>query len=246
MDIAIMSNLVRELTDTNDTDFPNTRLLPFFNAVKDDLFSYLITGVDENYNWDIWETKTVSDQSEYTLPEAASDSEWSLKINGIWVNYDGDTYPDGTYKYTKAKRVKLSNLQEDWNYYKNYQSQSNPIYFIADKSIFLAPIPSTWEAGDKKLQLKGIRSIVDYTVDTVEGEIGLPSYLHMTLVQGVLPFVHKAEWRKDEASFEQKEYIEMRDSAVLKFSNRDQWPYYMSYPCDKNVNDYEITTDNLN
>lgn len=236
MDAVWILNMSRELTNVNDTDFSNTRLLPFLNQVKNDLFSYMITWVNEDWNWNIWTTNSVIYQSEYVLPEAASDTEWNLKINWVSINYNGETFEDWSFKYIKAKEVKLTNLPYSWNFYKNNQSADTPIYYVADKSIFIAPHPK--EAGSKRIELKWIKSIADYTAFTTEANIKIPLYLHDILVQWVLPYIHRAEWRKDEASFEQKEYETKRDLAVKKFISRVQAPYYMSYPWDKTDNDY--------
>jgi len=76
MDYPGMATMANELSDTNSTDYSPTRLLPFFNAVKDDLWSYIITSIKGKYNWDIWTVdNTVVNQSEYVIPAAASDTE---------------------------------------------------------------------------------------------------------------------------------------------------------------------------
>lgn len=243
MNASEIFSMARELTHTNSTDFSDSRLLPFLNQVKNDLFSYIITWVSEDWNWDIWKTTSVDGQSEYVLPEAASDTQWNLKISWVSVNYDWETFPDWSYKYIKAKLVRLWSLPENWNYYVNYQSKDNPIYYIADKSIFIAPTPSSTEAWANRIELKWIKSIVDYTTTTTEPNIKIPLYLHDVLVQGVLPYIHRAEWRKDEASFEEKKYREDRDLAVKKFSDRNISPYYMNYPDNIDETTYTI---NLN
>ena len=243
MDAPAIFNLARELANVNDTDFSDTRLLPFLNQVKNDLFSYLITGINEDHQWDIWTTASVANQSEYVLPEAASDTEWNLKISWVSINYDWETFEDGSLKYVKAKEVRLWNLSENWNYYKNRQSVDEPIYYTADKSIFIAPIPDTNSAWTNRIELKGIKSIPDYTTTTSEANIRIPLYLHDVLVQWLLPYIHRAEWRKDEASFEEKEYNERRDLAVKKFTDRSNWPYYMSYPTDVDTHTYTVTFD---
>lgn len=230
MDAAAIFTMARELSHTNDIDYPDTRLLPFLNVVKDDLFSYMITWLNENQEWDTWEATTVANQSEYVIPEAASDTAWNLKISVVSVNYDGETHNDWRMKYVKAKQVKLWNLAENWNYYINNQSNHEPIFYIADNSIFLAPAPSSSEAWATRLELKWIRSIIDYATDTTEADIKIPLYLHSVLVQWVLPYIHKSEWVKSEASLEQAEYEKQRDLAVKKFTDRYEWPYYMSYP----------------
>lgn len=243
MDASAIFTMARELSNTNSTDFTNTRLLPFLNQVKNDLFSCLITWINEDWNWDIWTTTSVADQSEYVIPAAASDTEGNLKISWVSINYNWETFADGTKKYIKAKLVRLGNLPENWNYYTNNQSKDKPIYYIADKSIFIAPHPATSEAGADRIELKGIKSILDYTITTTEDNIKIPLYLHDVLVQGLLPYIHRAEWRKDEASFEEKNYFTRRDLAVKKFTDRNNWAFYMNYPTDVDETTYTI---NLN
>ena len=128
------------MTHTNISDYPDSRLLPFLNAVKDDFWSTIITAIRSNYNWDIWTIdNTVVNQSEYIIPAAATDAEGSLKISNISMCYDGNAYDDGKLKYIPATEVDPKNLPNHWNYYINNQSSSAPIYYTADKSIFIAP-----------------------------------------------------------------------------------------------------------
>lgn len=231
MDAPAIFTMARELTDTSSTDYPDTRLLPFLNQVKNDLFSYLITWAWEKWNWDEWTTDSVVWQSEYVLPEAASDTEWNLKINSVLINYNGETYDDGSLKYIRAKEVNPEWLRNPWNFYRNKQSKNKPIFYIADKSIFIAPTPviQDW-AITNGIQIKWIKTIVDYTVTTTESNIKIPLYLHDVLVQGLLPYIHRSEWRKDDASFEEKKYEDKRDLAVNKLKNRSTWPHFLNYP----------------
>lgn len=82
------------------------------------------------------------------------------------MSYNGETYDNGRIKYTKAKEVDLSSLQEEWNYYVENQSKDNPIYYIADNSFFIAPAPDL--VIENGILLWGIREIPDYTVTTTE------------------------------------------------------------------------------
>ena len=230
MDYKKMAWLARELANVSEDDFSDGRLLPFFNAVKDDLWSYLISAAKSNYNWDIWTISwsTVIWQSEYLIPEAASDVEWNVKISSIWLCYNWETYTDWKKQYRKARLVNIQSLKEDWNYYVNNQSEIDPIYFIADKSIFIAPVFK--KEIEAWLQITWIKNIKDYTIDSLEEDIKIPSYLHKTLVQWVLSYIHKAEWRKDDASFEYNIYAKDRDQAAKKFWNRTIWPAYLKLP----------------
>jgi hypothetical protein len=44
-------------------------------------------------------------------------------------------------KYIKAREVNRQTLEFEWNYYLENQSVDDPIYFIADNSVFIAPVP---------------------------------------------------------------------------------------------------------
>jgi hypothetical protein len=243
MNSAQIMDMSIDQADVNIIDYPYTRLVKYLNLVKDDFFTYLITWANGEWNWDIWTTTSVASQTEYPLPEAASDTEWNLQINGVSINYDWGTYDEGTFKYKKARLVKLNNLTKNWNYYINNQSKEDPIYYIADKSIFLAPQPDSSQAWASRIQLKGIKSIVDYDENTTEPNIKIPLYLHDVLVQGVLPYIHKAEGRKTDAKDERLEYEERRNLAVIKFSNRSQWPTFLNYPDEVNEDNLIINLD---
>lgn len=233
MDVQGIFTLARDLTHTNSTDFPDPTLLTYLNPVKDEYFSYLITWVSENWQWDIWTTQTVLNQSEYVLPEAASDTEGNIKITAVNITYNAETYDDGTIKYRKAREVNPSSLPETWNYYVNNQSKDDPIYFVADKSIFIAPsLHSDDTLSSEGIELKWIKSIPDYNVSTTENGIRLPLYLHQDLVQWILPYIHRSQWRKNEAQFEQTEYEKRRQKAVEKFSDRNISPHFLTYPDD--------------
>lgn len=229
MDAPNIFSLARELTKTNASDYPDSRLLPFLNAVKDDFWSYIITWVSSKYNWDIWHVdETVLNQSEYVRPEAASDAEGNLKINNISVCYDGGTYADGKLKYEKAREVDINNLPLHWNWYVNNQPATDPIYYIADKSIFIAPAFKTNIPNG--IELKGIRSIEDYTVTTTESDIKIPSYLHNDLVQWILPYILKSQRQRGAAKEEEARYEARKEQAAQKIANRTTGPSYMKYP----------------
>lgn len=229
MNYAAMATMANELSGTSSDDYSPTRLLPFFNAVKDDLWSYCITGIRSNYNWDTWwVTATFANQTEYRIPEAASDSEGNVKIDWISLCYDWATFTDGTKKYIPAREVNPKWLKHHWNYYVNNQPATDPIYYTADQSIFIAPAFS-WDIPNW-IEISWIKNIVDYTISATEAQIWLPTYLHMTLVQWVLPFIHKSESKKDEASFEQREYEKLRSLAMDKFANRSVWPSVIQMP----------------
>jgi hypothetical protein len=74
MNAATIVDLARDQTGVNDTQFPDAQVLKYLNIVKDNFWSYLVSSLKENYNWDIFRASTVVDQDEYVFPLMASDS----------------------------------------------------------------------------------------------------------------------------------------------------------------------------
>jgi len=231
MDVNGVLDLWVDQAHSNLIDFPNTKTIKYLNLIKDDFFAVLITSAWEKWNWDIWETSSVVWQSEYVIPEAASDTEWNLKIDAISISYTWELEDDWSLKYKKARPVEIGNLPQNWNYYRNKQSKEDPIFYIADKSIFIAPAPVTenWAIVDW-VQIKWIKSIPDYSVWWTEASIKLPSYLHSVLVTGLAPYIRRSEWNESKGINAQVEYERQRDLAVEKFKNRFTSPLFMNYP----------------
>ena len=237
MDASEIFDLARDQAHVNSTQFPDAQLLKYLNIVKNNFWSYIVSAISEDYDWDIFTTDTVVNQDEYVLPLIASDTAWAKKIKNVSINYNWETYDDWTIKYIKAKEVKLSSLARNWNYYKNNQDVNSPIYYIADNSIFIAPIPD--EAITSWIELKAIKKIPDYTVSTTESSMVIPIDHHDILVQWILPYIHKARWRSDESNFEKWEYVRQRTQAIRELADRNISPFYMDYPIDR-----ELDSDN--
>lgn len=74
MNVSDIYDLAIDQTHVNTTDFPNTRVIKYINIVKDDFWSYIVTYMNQDYNYDIFKTDSVIGQSEYVLPQIANDS----------------------------------------------------------------------------------------------------------------------------------------------------------------------------
>jgi hypothetical protein len=51
MNVTDILDMARDLTHQTVSQMPNPILIKYLNIVKNNFFSYLITSVDENYNW---------------------------------------------------------------------------------------------------------------------------------------------------------------------------------------------------
>ena len=245
MDASEIIDLWRDQTHVTSTMFPDAQVLKYLNIVKNNFWSYIVTALNEDYDWDIFLTPTVANQDEYVLPLMASDTAWVKKLRGLSINYDGTTYDDGSIKYIKAKETQLSSLSREWNYYVNNQDQAFPIYYIADNSVFIAPAPTS--AITNWLQLKWVKKIPDYTVSTNEADIILPVDHHDILVQGILPYILKSQGKTQESINEKQEYIRQREQATQELADRNLSPLLMDYPFIREArSDQDTLLINLN
>ena len=227
MNVNDIIELARDQSYCNISQVPNDIALKYLNIVKNDFFSYLLTYADDNYNWSYFKTNTVINQDEYNFPQVAFDSAWILKIKELYINYDWKTYDNWLLMYNRAREVNPTSLNFDWNYYLNEQNPDSPIFYIADNSVFIAPAPTV--AITNWIQVKWIKNIPDYTIDTTEAQMKLPIPYHYILVQWLLPYFYKKRWDMQKSSYENWEYIRQRQEICKQLGNRNIWTHIMSY-----------------
>jgi hypothetical protein len=122
--------------------------------------------------------------------EVASDRNGMKKIESVYVAYDNTTYDTtGKLEYTKCALVTRTSLQMEWEWYEEHQIATNPLYIIADASIFIAPVPTI--ALSAGVKITGIRKIADYAIDTTESNMGITAEYAYVLVQGLLPYIYR-------------------------------------------------------
>lgn len=241
MTISQLCNLIRDQYYLDINDYSNTRLLTYINPLKDRIWSFFITYINEYYNWDTFKANSVVWQSEYIFPQIASNSLWTKKINEVLVNYDNTTYTNWSLQYVKAKKVDLHNLQYEWEYYINNQPKTAPIYYLADNSIFIAPMPDV--AITNWIYIKWIKNIKDFTWTETESQIPLPYDIMWLFIDWVWPYILRSQWKRTEAVNLDQIFIQRLKETSLELANRVEAPYEMSYPND-NTNDVLFTINN--
>ena len=224
MDVNTIIDLAIDQTHVSPDDYPRTRVLPYLNLVKNNFRSAMVAELWEDYIWDIFKTDSVVNQVEYTLPAMATDTSGTKKVRGVSIKYDG-------VNYTRATEVKPWELKEHWSYYQEKQDTHCPIYYIADNSIFIAPLIKT--VIKDAIELKGLKNIPDYSIDGLESTIWFPVDSHDVLIQGILPYILKSQGKGKESQYEKNEYIRMRDENINTLTDRNPWPSYMTYPEDR-------------
>lgn len=224
--IAQMRRIVKVDTSQYDDD----DALIDLNTLKDEFWSTLVW-VWKKFNWEKWKTSSVALQSEYQIPEVASDTAWAKQLSWIAVCYDGETYEDTwELKYIPVKLVDKDSLEHDWDYYIENQRVESPIAYVADNSYFIAP--AFRAVVTNGIKLTGIRKIPDYTLSTTETEMKLPIDQHQTLVYGLCVFWHMNKWSEPwivsdaEARYERK----VQKAIDMTRERIEETPFINEYP----------------
>lgn len=192
MNVAQMIAQMRRKAKVNTTQYSDADALIDLNTLKDETWSAIVSSTDQSYNWERWETDTVALQGEYSLSLVAYNTAGTKVLSEVEITYDSTTFDDtGSLTYIKAARVDPTSLPNSWEWYEENQSNGAPIYYIADNSIFIAPVPRSTEAGTDYLRLTGIRKIADWTTSTAEADMRLPVDQASLLVYGLI--VHALE-----------------------------------------------------
>lgn len=232
MDVSTIITRARRQAYVNSTDYPNSTALEDLNIIKDQFWSEIVTHLPEDYQWESWTATTVSLQWEYEYPQPTSSSIWAAIIKSVSISYSSDTYTETwLIQYNKCRLVNPATLQYEWNYYCENQSQEDPIYYIADDSVFVAPMPRSTEAGANRLKLTGIRNIVDYTISTTEADMKIPLSSHEVLVQWLVWYaLIDKRVPQNEIQAQQANYLKLKSDNLRFLAERVENPVQFIYP----------------
>ena len=233
MNVNEILDMAIDQAHVNIDDYPQTRVLKYLNLVKNNFRSVQISELWEDYEWDIFKADSVANQHEYILPEMAWATVGAKKVKWLSIKYDG-------INYTPAREVKESDQIQHWSYYQKNQSVCDPIYYIADNSVFIAPlIPSVIVDA---LELRWLKNIENYSIGGGEETIWFPVDYHDILVQWVLYYILKSQGKSEDAQIEYRDYKNRRDEAITTMTDRNTWPSFLRYP-DEDNNDTSLILD---
>ena len=237
--ITNIESQLRTRTWVSTWQYSQAQFLLDIAEAKDEFWSNIVARLDEDSNYEIWFNDSTTTDSEYTMPEVASDTAWLKMLKGIAIDYTWNTFTETWLaQYTKATEVNPTDLPYEWNYYVENQSQDKPIYYIADNSFFIAPAFRT-AALTNRIKLTWIQKIADYTIATTEAEMRIPVDFQRLLIWAVIPFALMAK-RVDDNQIQkaQNDYETKKTTALQNMAARKEWPIFMSYP--ETQNDDEI------
>lgn len=232
MDFNAIITLALADSHTKAGQVSSTNLITYFNIVRNELGNLIIKDVDEDFFFQIWKRDAVANQNngEYPYPEADSDSAGMLKCNTVSVKTKStDTY------YKTAREVKLAQLEHDWDWYLENQSKEDPIYFIADNSIFIAPQFETEDlpaspSGNAQIKLTGIAKLTNLTTGAAESAILIPTPERIAL--GMKYWILKSRSMHSAAALALNDFRDAKLTMVSELTNRDNSEMCASLPDD--------------
>lgn len=235
--------------DPSDVTYANSYL--FLNLAIDKIMNRIITDIDESFLYEIWTTNAGEKvHGEYPLPIQTGTGvgetfyAGAKKIERVFVNYENpDDYTDmDEWKthYKEAKEIDQSMLKSDWNYFLQEQPEDEPIFFVGDRSIFIAP---QFEADDigaepnNQIKMEGVRTWkkLNYTDDSVleiEHLIGVPREFHYILAIGWESEFKRSRLRPDEKNEAAAEFAREIEKLIVDLGSRTLAPDEAQLPSD--------------
>ncbi len=191
-------NNARTLNNVDESQYTDANALLHVNIVIHKIEDFIVKAIWEGFFWDILSVQdSVINQNEYNLPKNLP---WAFnevnKIEAVSIKYRNnyDFIP------VTEKNRELLIQQNDLSWYEKYQSESKPIYFIADNSIFIYPSPK--ESIEWSIKIYWIKSLADVTLTTPDSNLfggKIPTKYFDTISEWLEPYILRILWKKQEA-----------------------------------------------
>lgn len=138
MDLAAIYTMSRLNTGVTSTNVSDATLLTLTNVTYRELINIITSRVNEDFFYDEWIDDTVTNQREYPFPVRTASVAGLKKLISVGIKF---ATTDDYYKITTP--TKFSNLTNDATYYVENQTNTEPFFTVADKSVFIYPTPTT-------------------------------------------------------------------------------------------------------
>lgn len=238
--------MYERIKDTTwNSTYKENEFLTDINSVKNRLWNKIVNSNNEDDRY--YQEFTLVDtlipwQQEYTLETITENKEWVKNIKDVSISYWDEVYKNtGLPIYKNATKVNYQTLSHEWNWYLEHQDKNNPIYYLSDNSIFIAPMPleEKWS-----ILMRAIRNIPDYTFETWIKVI--PYDLHSVLEEWVKVYSLQ---RKRADTWEINNQIVIYNNAeaeALDSMKREEVAGVMKYPEQINREDRYKNSDFYN
>ena len=214
-------NRARTKNYVNSTQYTDAVALEDANIIIHQIEDYITQAIWEGFFWDILSVDTtVVSQNEYSIPVISTGLfNWAPKLESISIQYK--TW----WEFIKAKEVNRETLEHDLTRYDQNQSEADPIYFIADKSVFIYPSPKV--AIEWAIKFYWIKSLADVTLETTDTNLfgwKIPTKYYYLISEWLKQFIKDWQWKSDEAIMARRLFEEeILPKLVEKLGNRKVW-----------------------
>lgn len=229
MDLSSINTMSRLNTGTTSTNLSDAVLLTLTNVTYRELINIITSRVNEDFFYDEWTTSTVATQREYTFPIRDASTNGLKKLINVWVKYT-TTAQD----YTQLTPDKFSNLTRNPTYFEDNQSSSEPFFAVADKSVFIYPVPT--ESVTSGILLYGISDPKELILGASESDIKIPLDYHHLIVLGNEYKIYKTRQLKQEEATAYSYFVTECNRMVTELSDRIVKPLESQLP---SLNQYE-------
>lgn len=209
----------RSLNWVDKLQYDDVLWLQDANIIIHQIEDYITSAIWEWYFWDILKIDTtVIWQTEYSIPILETWAfNWAPKIESISIKYWNE--------YIKARPINRQTLDYDLTWYEVNQSEADPIYFIADNSVFIYPAPKT--AVTNWLKIYWIKSLADAELTTTDEELfwwKIPTKYYYYISDWMEYYIKKFQ-RQDNEAINAKRLFdnEKLPELVEKLGNRKIW-----------------------
>ncbi len=207
MNVQNIVNRARRLSFTSIGQYNDGMAMEDFNLVNKDLVNTVIQEVNENFFYDILKTTLVANQNEFILDPSVK------KVDSVWVNYWTG--------FLKASEIAKSDVKRNYTEL-NEASESSPVFYIADNSIFL--FPAAKEDITEWVKLDCFKKASDLAITDDETSILLEPEYHYIIAQWMLSFIFQQRGKINEKNDALIWYENLKSELVQQLTDRSSSP----------------------
>lgn len=239
-----------------DDQIPNNQLDILIKKVYSEMINRVVTDVNENYLYQIWKRDAQTPPNgEYAYPEEDTSGAVYVpgmkKLKTIWVRHKNgeDSAGDPVYtEYRECQEIDIDTIgagpervrrwRVDWEKYLEDLPAYSPIYYVADRSIFIAPQFTTdtlGQPGNLQLKLEGIETVAELDDTVQEADIRIEKEYHWIMAIGLEGEIKRTRLKLGEKNDALNEYNYHLDEMVRYMSNRTIAPVFADVPRDRSI-----------
>lgn len=201
----------REQAFVNATDWSDSRLLKYANLVYHDLENAIVTSIDEDFFYWIFETELTDWVNEYTEQTATASVDWFKKVWKVEVKWKTtDTDYQNLYPNDRI------NFEQSTDWLENNLNPENWFWEFKKGRLFIYPTPT--ETVANWLRFMVIKALKDLTIASVEADV-FPNQselrqFHYIIALWLTQYIFRAKWMFDEAGIWEGKYEQEKGKMI--------------------------------